>query len=554
MNHSREYIERILVANERMPHKVHQLDGVVELCNDVNPARNRSVPRCFALFNQVGSGKTKETIDAAQILYLADEIDTVIAVGPGYARSVWADEDPALGEVALHAWKTVPNVIHEYYKTYTKIEWESGLNWVVCNFEFIRQEARLKPLIKQLRGRRCWIIVDESWNIKGKSMQTKACIKIRDTSCDRATILNGTPLADGKPKDLFYQMKFLSPQILNCANFTVFKERYCVLGGFRGQNIVEYKNLDDLNQRVAPYVQTVRTRDCFDLPPMLPPLVINAPFSDENWKRYKEMRDDTVTWLGTQASVSKQGVTKILRLAQMCSGFLGGLEEQQDWDADTLPLFAPSAATMPEFLRKRYEQSQTPYCQVEPQAPTASPAPLTVGPTGPVTREIGREKLDALLEWFGGIPRPERLIVWCRWTPERLRTTDEFRKLYPVVESLCGGQTPDEKTAAKRLLAPGSKAVGAVVGNQKAGGASLNYAGAALMIFLSEGPRLIERTQAIGRIERPGATEPMLPVFVLATGPKGQRTWDHHNFKALQAKDDMANWTVAQWVKILSEE
>lgn len=544
MNLSVDHVRALLVANEKLPHKQHQLDGVMELVNDVNPERKRLVPRCFALFNEVGSGKTKETIDAGQILYLSQEIDTVVAVAPGYARSTWADEDPLLGEVALHAWDAVPNVIHEYYKTYTDVQWEPGLNWLVCNFEFVRMEKRLADLLKQLRGRKCWIIVDESWNIKGNSLQTKACMKIRYKRCDRATILNGTPLADGKPKDLYFQMQFLDPRILDTKNFTVFKQRYCVMGGFQGRNIVEYKNLDDLNERVAPYVQTVRTRDCFDLPPMLPPVVLSAPLTEPNWKLYKQMRDDTVAWLGTQASVSKQGVTKILRLAQICSGFLGGLEESTDWDVDVLPAHERVNITslpfgpMPDFLKAKQHQA----------------GPLVVRSSGPLTREIGREKLDTFLEWFSTFNRPDRMIMWCRWTPERLRTEEALSGFYSRIERLCGGQTPDERTAAKRLVAPGSTTVGAVVGNQKAGGASLNFAGAPLMVFLSEGPRLIERTQAVGRIERPGATQPMLCVFVLATGPKGQRTWDHHNFAALQAKDDMSKWTVAQWMRILSEE
>jgi hypothetical protein len=563
MNLTRDHVERLLKANEKVSHKVHQLDGVMELVNDTNPERGRVVPYAFALFNEVGSGKTKEVIDAAQILYLSGDVDTVIAVAPGYARGVWADIDPMLGEVAKHAWAKVPNVIHEFYKHYTDIAWEPGLNWLACNFEFIRGEKRLAQLLKQLRGRKCWIVVDESWNINRNSLQTKACLKVRYKRCQRATILNGTPLADGKPKDLYFPMQFLDTRILDCKNQTVFKSRYCVMGGFQGRNIVEYKNLDDLNRRVAPYIQTVRTRDCYDLPPMLPPVVLSAPFSDENWKLYKEMRDDTVAWLGTQASVSKQGVTKILRLAQMCSGFLGGLEDMADWDTDLSLIPAPPRkqlelpTDMPDFLKRKHEQSQTANRQVQPQAPAAphltQAAPLTVV-SRPVTREIGREKLDKFLEWFSNVPCPDRMIMWCRWTPERVRAEAALRTFYPRIERLCGGQTPDERQAAKRLLAPGSQERGAVVGNQKAGGASLNFAGAPLMVFLSEGPRLIERTQAVGRIERPGATQPMSTVHVLATGPKGQKTWDHHNFQALQGKHDMANWTVAEWVKILSEE
>ena len=151
---------------------------------------------------------------------------------------------------------------------------------------------------------------------------------------------------------------------------------------------------------------------------------------------------------------------------------------------------------------------------------------------------------------------PKKLLVWCRFKPEGNRTADEIKKLYRRVERLKGGQKPDERAAAKRLLAPDSDPLeeGAVVGNQKAGGASLNFSAANISIYLSQGPALIERTQSIGRIERPGQRNPMRIVDIVATGPKGQKTIDHHTLRALRGKEDMARWTVDQWRRILSEE
>jgi superfamily II DNA or RNA helicase len=82
----------------------------------------------------------------------------------------------------------------------------------------------------------------------------------------------------------------------------------------------------------------------------------------------------------------------------------------------------------------------------------------------------------------------------------------------------------------------------------------LNFSAANIAVYLSNGPALIERTQSIGRIERPGAKQPMLIVDVIATGPKGQKTIDHQIMKSLRAKEDMARWTVQQWRNALQEE
>lgn len=511
---------QLLEQNERMPHRAHQLEGVLWL-----------LERKFGgLYDEVGAGKTKQIVDTAQILWLQKEIDTVLVVAPGYARSTWADEDPLLGEVAKHAWESVPNVIHEYHKHYTDLEFHSAaLNWVVTNYEFIRRDARLWDLMKQLRTRRSWLVIDESWAIANFSDQMKAVRTLRVKRSARVTQLNGTPLADGAPEDLYYPMNILDPSILDAKNRAEFRTRHCIMGGYMNKQVVDYQNLDDLNARIAPYVLSRRTRDCFDLPPMLDPITLEAPLDPPNWKIYKDQRDDMVSWLGDQVSVSQQAIVKILRLSQITSGYLGGLE--------TLEVAAPPPTDLPEYLFKLHGDV------VAPTAPLA----------GPAVREIGREKLDVLLRWLKG-QNILKLLVWCRFRPELERTTDALRALYPNVFQLRGNQTEDERRAAKDFLAPGPDTRrGCVVGNPKAGGASLNFSGANIAVYLSRSPALIERTQSIGRIERPGATQPMLIVDVVATGPKGQKTCDHAILKALRGKEDMARWTVDQWRKLVAE-
>lgn len=577
------HLSDTLAANEKLPHRQHQLEGVDQLVKLTDPTRTaehagvtyaRTIPGVFAILDEVGCGKTKQVIDASQYLWLKKELDLVLVISPGFARSTWADEDPTLGEVALHAWDIVPNVVHEYHGHYTDLELGASgqqLDWVVTNFEFIRREPRLLDLIDQLKGRRTWLVVDESWCVKNKSDQTRAVLKLRRKRADRATILNGTPLADGKPQDLFYQFAILDPEIIGCKSMTHFKSKYCVVGGFKGKQVVGYQNLPELNARIAPYVLSRRTRDCFDLPPMLPPITIEARLSDPTWKIYRECRDEMVVWLNGQVSVSKQAIVKILRLSQICSGYLGGLEDIDADDAapsanDALGI-QPTNVPMPAWLRKAgglpFEDTE-----IHTQAPAQSgtslgglhvgAAPVGGRPaiTPGVTRELSREKLDAFLHWLDTLAvQPKKLVTWCRFRPELERTTRELRSIYSTVLNLKGGQSKDDRREVKMLLAPSNQqGRGAVVGITGTGAASLNFSAANIMVFMSHDPALIKRTQSIGRIERPGQTQPMLLVDVVATGPKGQKTIDHRTIKALRNKEDMAQWTVAQWRKILQDE
>jgi hypothetical protein len=564
-------LEEILVKNENVPHKAHQLEGVEILTGPADGSRvatyngvtyRRDIPGVFALGDQVGAGKTKQIIDSAQVLFLRGEIDTMLVLVPGYARSTWADPDPVLGEVAKHAWHNVLNVIHEYHGRRTELDLSAkGLHWVVTNYEFIRADERCDDLIRQLRGRRTWIVADESWMIKNASQQTRAATRLRRKRAEMATLLNGTLMADGKATDLYYQMAFLDPSITGAHNKSHFRQKYCIMGGWNGKNVVGYQNLDELNARVAPYVRCKKTRECFDLPPMLDPIIIEARLTDSTWKLYRDMRDDMVSWFDGQASVSKQAITKLLRLTQITSGYLGGLEDIEDdfsltSDADA-PAWMKKRLGLDESTTPATGQGQSNQAQVDsthaarqPQGSSAS-APDAARPPR-VTKEIGCEKTNALMGWLQQ-NAPDRFIVWCKFRAELERAGRLLQGTVPRVEYLRGGQTPDQRTAAKKLLAPGSKAHGAVVGNPAAGGASLNYAGAPLMVFLSYGPRLIERTQSIGRIERPGAVEPMLVADVVAVGPKGQKTIDHKVLKALRSKDDMASWTYARWRELMRE-
>jgi hypothetical protein len=553
-----DLVRAILERNEKYPHRKHQLEGVLALLK--HPY--------FGLYDEVGAGKTKQVVDTSQILFTNTEIDTVLVITPGFARSTWADDDPLLGEVAKHAWESIPNVIHEYHKNYSALQFHpNALNWVVTNYEFVRRDDRLYDLEKLLRTRRTWLVLDESWAIKGNSDTMKACRRLRFKRCTRVVELNGTPLSDGKPEDLYYPMMVLDPDILGVQNRVHFRSKYCIMGGYDGKKVVDYQNLDEFNRRIAPYVLSRKTRECFDLPPMLDPIIVEARLSPSTWAIYKDMRDEMVSQLGTMVSTAQQAIVKSLRLAQITSGYLGGLEDLLGGDDNVVveegaaPVQKPTLTDLlgpqPAWLRRTDEQAQT--IQAATPAQTAAVTSVGAGPvvgrtgTG-LVREIGREKLDAFLNWIDTRePLPHKLLTWCRFSPELRRTVAELGKIYPHVFELRGGQSKDERRKAKEFLAPGSDGrSGAVVGNQKAGGASLNFSAANIAVYLSNGPALIERTQSIGRIERPGATQPMLIVDVLATGPKGQKTIDHAILKALRSKDDMARWTVEQWRQILA--
>ena len=172
-----------------------------------------------------------------------------------------------------------------------------------------------------------------------------------------------------------------------------------------------------------------------------------------------------------------------------------------------------------------------------------------------VIREIGREKLDAVLRYVVAHDL-QTVIVWCRFRPEMDRAEIALRHAGYTVSSLRGGQSQSERDLATKAFAPGQPVSGkiALVGQPAAGGAGINLSGADHAIYATNTFSLKDRDQSEGRIDRPGQTRRPRYVDVIACGPDGQRTVDHSVIDALRKRHDVATWTSAMWTRALMGE
>jgi SNF2 family DNA or RNA helicase len=468
----------------------------------------------FGLFLEMRLGKTKVIIDSACILREEGKIDTVMVVSPSAVRGVWVDADPELGEIKKHAW--LPSRVYEFHSPIRMI-WQDKdpkIDWVVTNFEYLRNADHLEKLKRMLHGRHFLLAIDESSFIKNRAAaQTKACMTLAKIA-DRRYILNGTPVTQS-PLDLWSQMHILSPRILPYKNYYHFRSDFAVLGGWHNKQIMRFQNLDKLQSLVAPHVIRQEQKDCLDLPPVIETHV-EVPLSDTTWAYYKQMRDDAVVWLGENPSMAAQAGTRVMRLSQITSGFLGGLIDNPD-DENKLP----------------------------DQPMVALPA-----------QEIGREKLD----WLQGFIEdrlaedPQRkIIAWCRFRPEIERMARELKDLLPTYRLY--GQAKKERDEAKARFSKLGNPIPALLAAQpQAGGYGLNLIAADINVFNSHDYSLMRYLQAKERSHGPGQLKNVLYVSVMAVGPKGQKTIDHTVVKALRGHQDLAQWTCAAWKRALEEE
>jgi hypothetical protein len=528
----------------------HQVIGVHWLTKDIDEAAGRIHPNCFFLADDMRLGKTKQVIDAAQVLFWQNKINRVIVAAPAPVRTVWYDRE--LGELAKHLWMDTPAQVTEYHGKGRSWKWgkwgedDRRLEWFITNYEYIGVDMQktdmpgewsgwnVDPLIEFFCTPQTMLVLDESaWVKSFKANRTRACMMLRQ-HVGRIVLLNGTPIAHS-PGDLFSQSYLLHPDILGCHTSTEFKRMYATTKqqSFRGRRpflkVMGWKNQTLLQKRLAPYVLRRMREDCLDLPPKLPPVVMSATLTQKTWDMYKELRDEFILWLNdnTSASAAQAGV-RAMRLAQLTSGFLGGLSVESECPCEG-------------------EDAECEAC-------TGSGIITQGQPPAPV----GDEKLKVLTSWIEQrLDEDEnlRMLIWCRFRPELFRIHETILEKFPQVRpgKIHGGQKKVEREDAMRIVHPEVKynGPGILVGTVGTGSVGLNMAGAHEVVYASNDYSLFKRKQSEDRPHGPGQTTAVSYHDIIAEGPKGQETIDHVILVALKNRDEVASWTCSAWIKAL---
>ena len=141
-----------------------------------------------------------------------------------------------------------------------------GSKWLITNVESFR-DKNIKEAVKKLikKGEIDALIIDEVHKlVSPRAQQTKAILSLAPL-IPYTLLLTGTILLN-RPTDLFVPLKLIDAET---KSFTVFKNFYCVMGGYGGYQVVGYKHLDELQHRLSEVSVRVRKEDVLDLPDKL---------------------------------------------------------------------------------------------------------------------------------------------------------------------------------------------------------------------------------------------------------------------------------------------
>ena len=318
--------------------------------------------KAFALFYDMGAGKTKTAIDISRSIFTRHKrVLKTLIVCPIVVVENWKREFKVHSYVAQSTIQVVDGKTKANGKkvkaAQLKLKKEQLANPEASIF-IINTESvgnpNLWPIILEMGFE--LLIVDESHRFKSPSAKrTKALHKLTlQPQLEYRYILTGSPILQDA-QDLWSQYFILNPDILG-RNFFSFRAQYFYdknagmpshvhFPKWAPKDYVYYKNLglpfqDDfasLNEIIYKHASRVMKDDVLDLPDFLTQKV-EVEFSKEQGRIYKEMRDDLVATLESGEEVftfehnnfldlaaaevmsADLAIVKTLRLMQICAG------------------------------------------------------------------------------------------------------------------------------------------------------------------------------------------------------------------------------------------
>lgn len=286
----------------------------------------------FGFLMEMGTGKSKVLIDNMAYLYGHKRISFALIIAPKGVYRNWVSK-----EIPEHLTDSVNRRIIRWVANPNKTQKEElqsvsksfdGLTIFVMNveaFSTLKGKMAGEWLVKHF-GHCGLIAIDESTTIKNhKAKRTKTLMKIASGFKYRR-ILTGSPVTKS-PMDIYSQFEFLGPRLLKLDSFYAFQNRYCVMhrrtmGRHSFNQVVGYRNLDELTQLVDRHSFRVLKKDCLDLPEKIY-TARYVTLTPDQARMYKQIQEHAMTLLEDGELVSApQVITQLLRLQQVLSGHL----------------------------------------------------------------------------------------------------------------------------------------------------------------------------------------------------------------------------------------
>ena len=452
----------------------------------------------YALFMEMGTGKSKVLVDNIAMLYDNGAIRAALIVAP---KGVYKNWDQI--EFPVH----LPDHVE-----HTKVLWEANitkkkqaeldtlfdgkeeLKILIMNVEAFSTSKGLDfahSFLNIFLGR-ALIGIDESTTIKSPTAKrTKNILTIGELAKYRR-ILTGSPVTKS-PLDLYSQCEFLDPWLLGHNSYYSFRARYANMvkrnfGGRSVQLVTSYRRLDELGDKLDNFSYRVLKEDCLDLPDKVFTKRI-VELSKEQKEIYAQLKETALAFTEDGKVMSTVNVmTQLMRLHQVTCG-----------------TFKADDGTVKHLPNNRIQAL-----------------------------------MDCLEETDG------KVIIWATYREDIKKIVESLKKAYGEASTVeyHGGV---DATLRQSNIAQFQEKNGPTryfVGNAQTGGYGITLTAANTVIYFSNSYDLEKRLQSEDRAHRIGQTGSVLYIDLIA-----EKTIDERIVKALRTKVNIANEIMGEDLK-----
>lgn len=283
----------------------HQLEGIKFGLNHDN----------FLLSDQQGLGKTVQSATIACIRKkLYDYKHCLIICAVNGSKYNWKKECELFTNEKAHILGTraTRNGNEVIKGSVEKLEDIKNIDtlpyFIITNKETLRNKEIVKALEKQSKKINMCIYDEIHMSSNTQSQQAKGLLKV---DCEAKIALSGTPILNN-PIDTFMTMKWLGYE---SHSMTAYKQRYCVMGGYGGYEIINYKNMDELRNRFNAIQLRRLKEDCLNLPPKIYETEY-LELSEKQKILYSEVKNDILANVDNK-DLSRNPLVRIIRLRQV---------------------------------------------------------------------------------------------------------------------------------------------------------------------------------------------------------------------------------------------
>lgn len=280
-------------------------------------ARLKELNGAAGLFVSMGGGKTRVALAYSRM----QNCKRILVVLPLSVTSVWERECAILKYPLPVIDLTSVNGIKERAHAVRKL----GDCILLINYESYWREPLRAAILKWAPDA---VILDEAHRIRNRgsrqsrfahALATRGSVKVR-------LALTGTPITNGL-QDAWSLYRFILPN--KFSRYRDFAQRYLVMGGYLGYQIIGYQNVEELRSTIAN-TSFQWDGQTFETPPDVPVFV---RLSSKTREAYDTLRKKAILEFESAQGqehlvVTKIVLTQILRLQQITSGFVTDVDDQ----------------------------------------------------------------------------------------------------------------------------------------------------------------------------------------------------------------------------------